>query len=161
MLDQVPILLAEDDRNYVFLIRRAVVEAGISNPFLVVRSGKEAVEYLAGKGAYAERDKYPAPGLLLLDLKMPWMDGFDVLIWLRQQPQYHALPVVVLTSSNLQSDIDQSRLLGAYDYRVKPQDVAELVSLLVDVRKRWLTGGQFPETSVVLDSEKSLDSGDE
>jgi len=63
------------------------------------------VEYLAGKGGYADREKFPLPGLMLLDLKMPWMDGFDVLSWLRRQPEFEALPVVLLTSSKLQPDV--------------------------------------------------------
>jgi len=138
MLDQVSILLAEDNQDDVFLMRRAFAEAAIPNPLIVVRNGREAVDYLAGKGAYSQRDQYPLPGLILLDLKMPWMDGFDVLSWLRRQPQFQTLPVVVLTSSRLQSDIDQTRLLGVYDYRVKPSDLAELVELLGDIRKCWL-----------------------
>ena len=138
MLDQVSILLAEDNQDDVFLMRRAFAEAAIPNPLMVVRNGREAVDYLAGKGAYAQRDQYPLPGLILLDLKMPWMDGFDVLSWLRRQPQFQNLPVVVLTSSRLQSDIDQSKLLGVYDYRIKPNDMAELVELLGDIRKCWL-----------------------
>jgi DNA-binding response OmpR family regulator len=76
--------------------------------------------------------------LLLLDLKLPWMDGFDVLSWLRRQREFETLPVVILTSSRLQADIDQSKLMGVYDYRVKPQDIEELVNLLTDIRKRWL-----------------------
>ncbi len=140
MLQQAPILLAEDNQNDVYLMRRAFAEAAIPNQVLVVKNGREAVDYLAGKGDYAQRDKYPLPGLMLLDLKMPWMDGFDVLSWLRRRPEFHSLPVVVLTSSRLQCDIDQSRLMGAYDYRVKPTDLPELVALLDNICKRWLGG---------------------
>ena len=138
MLNNVPILLAEDDENDVFLMGRAFDRAGIPNPLFVVHNGQEAIDYMAGKGNYAQRDKYPMPGLLLLDLKMPWMDGFDVLAWLRGQPQFNTLPVVVLTSSKLQADIDRSRDLGVYDYRVKPHTFEDLVRLLDDVRKCWL-----------------------
>src|SRR3974390_96157 len=138
MLDQVPILLAEDDENDIFLMGRAFDRAGIPNPLFVVRNGQEAIDYLAGTGDYAKREKYPRPGLILLDLKMPWMDGFDVLKWLRGQPQFDALPVVVLTSSKLQADVDQSRQYGVYDYRVKPHGFHDLVRLLDDVRKCWL-----------------------
>jgi CheY-like chemotaxis protein len=138
MLNAVPILLAEDDENDIFLMGRAFDRAGIPNPFLVVRNGQEAIDYLAGTGSYAQRDKFPLPGVLLLDLKMPWMDGFDVLRWLRTQHQFDALPVVVLTSSKLQADIDRSRDMGVYDYRVKPQQFEDLVRLLDDVRKCWL-----------------------
>ncbi len=138
MLDNVPILLAEDDENDVFLMRRALERAGIPNPLFVVRNGQEAIDFLGGTGPYAQRDKFPVPGLMLLDLKMPWMDGFDVLKWLRGQRQYDKFPVVVLTSSKLQADVDQSRELGVYDYRVKPQGFEDLVRLLDDVRKCWL-----------------------
>ena len=138
MLDQVPILLAEDDKNDIFLMRRAFDNAGFLNPLFVVHNGQQAIHYLEGTGEYAQRDKYPLPGLMLLDLKMPLMDGFDVLAWLRTQQQFNTLPVVVLTSSKLDSDIDKSRELGVYDYRVKPQTFEDLVRLLDDVRKCWL-----------------------
>jgi len=134
------ILLAEDDENDIYLMRQAFDTAGIANPIVVVQNGQEAVNYLAGEGDYAEREKHPLPGLMLLDLKMPWMDGFDVLAWLRKQRQFDGLPVVVMTSSNLQSDIDKSRELGVYDYRVKPREFEDLVRLLDDVRKCWLAG---------------------
>jgi CheY-like chemotaxis protein len=138
MLDDIAILLAEDDQNDVLLMRRAFEKAGIPNPLFVVQTGQEAVDYLAGEGHYAQREKYPLPGLMLLDLKMPWMDGFDVLKWLRRHRQFDTLPVVVLTSSKLQSDIDKSREMGVYDYRVKPHQFEDLVRLLDDVRKCWL-----------------------
>ena len=138
MLDHVAILLAEDDKNDVFLMRRGLEKAGVPNPLVVLENGREVIDYLAGNGAYGARDKYPLPGLMLLDLKMPWMDGFDVLAWLRTKKQFDTLPVVVLTSSKLQTDIDRSRQLGVYDYRVKPQALEDLVRLLDDVRKCWL-----------------------
>jgi CheY-like chemotaxis protein len=138
MLNKVPILLAEDDENDIFLMGRAFDRAGIPNRLLVVRNGQEAIDYLAGTGQYADREKFPVPGLILLDLKMPWMDGFDVLTWLRAQKRFNELPVVVLTSSKLQADVDRSRQLGVYDYRVKPHGFEDLVKLLDDVRKCWL-----------------------
>jgi CheY-like chemotaxis protein len=138
MLNDAAILVAEDDENDIFLMGRAFTRAGIPNPLFVVHNGQEAVDYLSGKGDFAQRDKYPLPALMLLDLKMPWMDGFDVLKWLRSHTQFDTLPVVVLTSSKLQSDVDQSRQLGVYDYRVKPHSFDDLVRLLDDVRKCWL-----------------------
>ncbi len=138
MLDQVPILLAEDDENDIFLMRRAFERAAIPNSLLVVRNGQEVIDYLSGVGQFADRAKHPLPGVLLLDLKMPWMDGFDVLKWLRSRSEFDTLPVVVLTSSKLQADVDRSRQLGVYDYRVKPQGFEDLVKLMDDVRKCWL-----------------------
>jgi CheY-like chemotaxis protein len=138
MLDHVPILLAEDDLNDLLLMQRALDRADVRNPVFPVRNGREIVEYLEGSGEFAQRDKHPLPGLLLLDLKMPVMDGFDVLAWLRAHPQYDTLPVVVLSGSRLEEDIQKSRELGVHDYRVKPQAFEDLVRLLADVRKCWL-----------------------
>jgi CheY-like chemotaxis protein len=128
-----PILVAEDDRNDIILLRRAFAEAKLPNRLVVVETGQDAIDYLAGNGIYGQRDQYPMPGLMLLDLKMPWMDGFDVLNWLRAQPRFAQLPVIVLTSSNLKSDRDRSRQLGVYDYRVKPHSFRELRRLLEEV----------------------------
>ena len=138
MLNDVPILLAEDDENDVFLMSRAFERAAVPNPLVVVRDGQHVIDYLTGTGDYSQRDKFPMPGLILLDLKMPWMDGFDVLKWIRARSEFDLLPIVVLTSSKLQADIDNSRQLGVYDYRVKPHSFPDLVSLLDDVRKCWL-----------------------
>ncbi len=138
MLNDAPILLAEDDGNDIFLMGRAFDRAGVTNPLFVLRNGQQVIDYLAGVGEYAQRDKFPLPGLVLLDLKMPWMDGFDVLKWIRVRSQFDSLPIVVLTSSRLQSDIDKSRQLGVFDFRVKPREFSDLVLLLDDVRKCWL-----------------------
>lgn len=162
MLDQVPILLAEDNRNDIFLMREAFAQAAIPNPLIVVTNGRDAVDYLGGKRRYAEREKYPLPGLMLLDLKMPWMDGFDVLSWLRRQPQFRGLPVVILTSSRLHSDIERSRQLGVYDYRVKPNEVSELVELLVDIRNCWLDEGinHFVNIPAALENQEPSNSSE-
>lgn len=133
MTKDLPILLAEDDRNDVILMRRAFSEAKLPNRLVVVETGQEAIDYLAGNGIYSRREEYPLPGLMLLDLKMPWMDGFDVLSWLRSQPGLAGLRVVVLTSSNLQSDRVRSRRLGVCDYRVKPQSFRDLRQLVEEI----------------------------
>jgi CheY-like chemotaxis protein len=138
MLDNAPILLAEDDENDVFLMRRALERAGIPNPLYVVRNGQEAIDWLSGSGDFSNREKHPLPSVMLLDLKMPAVDGFDVLKWLRSRPDFNNLPIIVLTSSKLQEDVNRTRDLGVYDYRVKPQGFEDLVRLLDDVRKCWL-----------------------
>src|SRR5213594_3021690 len=138
MLNNIPILLAEDDKNDIFLMRRAFDSAGYLNPLYVVHNGQEVVDYLEGAGQFSRREKYPVPGLLLLDLKMPLMDGYDVLAWLRGHPRFDALPVVVLTASKLEDDVLKTRELGVHDYRVKPHAFEDLVRLLDDVRKCWL-----------------------
>src|SRR5689334_4905092 len=101
-------LLVEDDENDVLLIRRAFSRGQILNPLQVVRSGEEAIDYLSGVGPFRHRDEYPLPGLVLLDLKMPRVDGFDVLTWIRRQPTLKGLRVVVLTSSNDMRDVNKA-----------------------------------------------------
>jgi CheY-like chemotaxis protein len=135
-----PILLAEDDENDVFFMERAVEKAGISNRLIVARDGVEAVEYLKGEGAYADREIHPLPGIILLDLKMPRMNGFDVLTWLQSRSELSMIPVVVLSSSELGSDIIRANSLGAKEYRVKPSGTEELKRMVEEWHARWLTG---------------------
>src|SRR6266436_6531146 len=93
------ILLADDDENDIALIRRALSKADIRNPTKIVRDGEEAIAYLKGEGKFSNRAKYPLPTLMLLDLKMPRKNGFEVLDWSRRQPDLKALHIVVLTAS--------------------------------------------------------------
>ncbi|PYJ07423.1 MAG: two-component system response regulator [Verrucomicrobia bacterium] len=123
-----PILLAEDDDNDVFLLRRAFDKAGLADRLIVVRDGQEAIWYLNGQGAYADRNAHPWPEVLLLDLKMPRMDGFDVLKWLqRRRRSLQPLLVVVHTSSKLDTDLQRAFELGADAYWLKPLHFADLV----------------------------------
>ena len=100
MADVHHILLVEDRRADVLLIQRAFRLAGVSVPTHVVEDGEAAVAFLAGERPYADRARHPLPSLILLDLKLPRLSGFEVLEWLRRQPGLRRLPVVVLTSSN-------------------------------------------------------------
>src|SRR5258708_1401408 len=136
-----PILLAEDDENDTFFLRRAIARSGLGNPLIAVQDGQEAVDYLAGIGPYADRASHPLPALLLLDLKMPRMNGFDVLEWLSTRPDFKNLPIVVLTSSAQDKDIQRARELGADDYQVKPQEFERLVDIVRSLHSRWLGGG--------------------
>jgi len=135
-----PILLAEDDENDIFFLRRALARSGRGNPRSAVRDGQEAENYLAGIGPYADRASHPLPGLLVLDLKMPRMNAFDVLTWLSTRPDFKELPVVVLSSSAQDSDIQKARELGADDYQVKPQEFDGLVEIVRNLHSRWLGG---------------------
>jgi CheY-like chemotaxis protein len=109
-----------------------------------VADGQEAIDYLRGDADYADRARYPFPGLLLLDLKMPKVDGFDVLSWLKTRPDLETLAVVVLSSSSREDDIERARELGADDYRVKPADFEDLLALAQDVASKWLGVNQVP-----------------
>jgi len=147
MSDQCVILLAEDLEEDIILIRRAFGKAGVKNPLFVVRNGEEAIAYLSGVGHYAHRDEFPLPNLLLLDLKMFGVDGFDVLRWLKQQPELSNLRVVVLTSSEDIRDVEEAYRLGASSYLVKSLDFQDTVSLAKLVTEYWLRMNTAPEVS--------------
>ncbi|MGH7970744.1 MAG: response regulator [Limisphaerales bacterium] len=137
MLTEQFILLAEDDPNDVLLIERAFHKAGMRRLLKVVRDGEQAIQYLSGQGPYAARERSPLPFLLLLDLKMPGTDGFEVLRWVRANRDLKRLLVVVLTSSNLQADVDRAYELGANSYLVKPVSFDEMVNLVRRFEAYW------------------------
>lgn len=146
MPEQAVILLAEDREDDVLLIRRAFSRAGIPNPIFIVRDGEEVIFYLKGEGKFSNRAEYPLPDLLLLDLKMPIKDGFEVIKWIRQRPGLAALRILVLTSSDSLHDVNLAYRLGANSFLVKPLDFenyAQLGSLICDY---WLLAARTPET---------------
>ena len=144
MADQSVILLAEDREDDILLIRRSFTKAFITNPLLVVRDGEEVVSYLEGEGKYSNRDEFPLPDLLLLDLKMPVKDGFEVIKWLRKHPTLKTLPVVVLTSSQDIRDVNTAYQLGANSFLVKPMDFEDYTSLSRTVAGFWLERSEAP-----------------
>jgi CheY-like chemotaxis protein len=147
MPDQSVILLAEDREDDILLIRRSFAKAFISNPLQVVRDGEELVAYLEGEGKFSNRDEYPLPDLLLLDLKMPRKDGFEVLQWIRAHPTLRALPVVVLTSSESMRDVNAAYQLGANSFLVKPMDFQNFVEMSRFINGFWLQMNKPPDTS--------------
>jgi CheY-like chemotaxis protein len=132
------ILLAEDDANDVLITEIAFRKARLANPLKVVRDGEEAIAYLRGKGRYAERARYPFPVLLLLDLDMPKVDGFEVLEWLRSQPMIGRLPVAIVTDSDHDPYVDRAYRLGADSYLIKPPTPEELLALVKRLRAHWM-----------------------
>jgi CheY-like chemotaxis protein len=138
-MDRVPvILLAEDDPNDVFFLRRAFQSAAIKCQILDVPNGQEAIHYLQGTGSYSNRTDFPRPALLLMDLKMPLLDGFDLLTWLQSQSEFAELPAVVLSSSAHEEDISRCQTLGARGYHVKPSDLVQLTQLAREFESRYL-----------------------
>src|SRR5256885_235495 len=116
MIGDATVLLAEDDPDDILLTQIAFEKARLANPLQVVRDGEEAIAYLKGDGKYANRERFPKPILLLLDLKMPKVNGFQVLEWLRTQPGLAALPVAIMTSSDHDPDVTRAYGLGADSY---------------------------------------------
>ena len=159
MLNDKIILLVEDDPNDVLLIQRAFQKADLNNSLKVVRNGEQAVEYLSGEDAYADRERFPLPFLVLLDLKMPGTDGFEVLAWVRSVANLKRLLVVVLTSSNLQADVDKAYELGANSYLVKPVEFDDMVNLIQRFEAYWTEINRIPTTPrapVPLQAEPTL-----
>jgi CheY-like chemotaxis protein len=144
MIENQFILLAEDDPNDVLLIQRAFQKAGLKDVLKVARDGEQALDYLTGRGAYADRERFPLPFLLLLDLKMPGTDGFEVLQAVRAEPGLKRLLVVVLTSSNLQADVDRAYELGANSYLVKPVEFDEMVNMIHRFEIYWTELNRVP-----------------
>ena len=133
------ILQVEDDPNDVFFLQRAMKKAGVTNPIHAVGDGREAIEYLTGAGQYADREKYPFPCLVLLDLKLPHVMGLDVLSWIRKQPGTRLAVVVMLTASALEDDVAAAYSLGANAFLRKPTEASELESMVKAIRDFWLT----------------------
>src|SRR5687767_1760389 len=104
-----PILAAEDEESDRMILDLAFQRAKLQHPLVIVRDGQEAVDYLSGKGRYAGQSAHPMPALLVLDLKMPRMNGFDVLAWLAEQPEFKQMPAVVLSSSGDELDMTKAR----------------------------------------------------
>jgi CheY-like chemotaxis protein len=140
-------MIVEDREDDIILMRKAFERACLSNPLQIIRDGAEAIAYLSGVGRYSNRAEYPLPVLILLDLKMPKVDGFEVLQWIRSQPGIRGLPVVVLTSSNQIRDVNHAYELGANSFFVKEYDFQQAVDLSQLLGKYWLQKASTPETS--------------
>lgn len=146
MPDHSVILLAEDDEDYVLLIQHAFAKSHVPNPLHVVSTGKEALAYFKGEGKYANRVEYPLPELLLLDLKLPQFNGFEILAWIRTQPGLSGLRVLVLTSSDQIKDVNDAYRLGANSFLVKPYDFEDLVHFTRLIQEFWLQRSKCPDT---------------
>jgi CheY-like chemotaxis protein len=141
------ILLVEDNDDDIFLMRRALKGARIANPLQVVEDGQQAVDYLSGNGQYADRDQFPFPAVVFLDLKLPMKSGLDVLDWIRKQPQFDNLVILVLTSSSEPSDLKRAYSLGANSYLVKPPTAEQLLDLAKAFKWYWLEFNRYEGTT--------------
>jgi len=142
--ENIVILLVEDRPDDVVLVKRAMAAAHIPNPLRVVTNGEEALAYLDGFGQYADRTQYPMPDMILLDLKMPKMDGFEVLRAVRNQPNLRAIRIIVLTSSQDIFDIQKAYALGAASFLVKPLDFEDYSSMMRTLSSFWFYAGRLP-----------------
>jgi CheY-like chemotaxis protein len=139
------ILYVEDEETDVMLLQHVFGKLGIDSPLKIVKDGREAKDYLAGNEPFADRARYPLPGLVLLDLNLPYWSGFQVLEWMRQQPQLRRLPVVIFTSSSRPDDIVRAYEVGANAYLVKPNALGDLTAQVTALRDFWLGHNRFPD----------------
>ena len=131
------ILVAEDDENYGIILRKALDEIGRPNPVHILQDGEEVIRYLEGTGKYADRSVFQFPAVMLLDLKMPRNGGFEVLEWLRSHPECPVVPVLVLSSSDVEKDVEKAYRLGAHGYLAKPARYEDLKAMLNDTYRFW------------------------
>jgi CheY-like chemotaxis protein len=134
------ILFVDDDANDRELFRLAVRRAALHVSVHTAVDGSEAIAYLEGVGLYADRRCYPVPDLVIVDLKMPLVNGFEFLAWRRASPQFASLPVVVLSGSGRSKDFEQAWSMGATHYLTKPNSLEDLAKILHGTVSRW-TGG--------------------
>jgi CheY-like chemotaxis protein len=146
-MNTTPILLVEDSEDNVFLVRHAMHKAGLTARLEVATCGEQAIEYLRGTNGFSNWHQFPLPSIVLLDLKMPGMNGFDVLKWIRQQPGLKALRVAMLTSSDMPSEIKMAHDLGANIFLTKPVQLERLVQIMKTLNDHWLQQAQSPAVS--------------
>ena len=138
------ILQVDDDPNDVFLLQHALRNVGVANPIQVASDGQQAIDYLQGVGKFADRAKFPFPCLVLLDLKLPFVMGLDVLRWIHQQPGM-ALTVIMLTASGSEEDIVEAYRLGANAFLTKPSEAGKLEEMVRAIKDFWLIHNTLPQ----------------
>ena len=144
------VLLVEDDLNDIFLVKRAFKMAHLPEPLQVVTDGQEAINYLKGEGKYGDREGYPLPQLIVMDIKMPRRTGFEVLEWVKGDDRpLRRIPIVIVSSSDNPADINRAYELGANAYMVKPVDFKAVEHLFQSITHYWGLECAKPELEMV------------
>jgi len=137
-------LIIEDNPDDVFALKWALKKANILNPVQIASDGKEGLDYMSGEGIYADREEYPLPCLLFLDLKLPYVNGFEILEWIRQQPELASLAVVVLSGSDEARDHLRATQLNASYYLVKPAMPSDIARIIAAIKiSEWVECDPF------------------
>lgn len=147
-MSQFTVLLVEDDLNDIFLVKRAFKRAQVTNPLQVVTDGAEAIQYLQGKGKYADRRTYPLPKLIVMDIRMPRKTGFEVLEWVKNDGQLKRIPIIIVSSSDSPQEINRAYELGANAYMIKPMDFKSVENLFQSITHYWGLECAKPEVEV-------------
>jgi CheY-like chemotaxis protein len=143
MIGPQTILIVDDSENDLLLLRAAFKTAGYGGELQTVRNGEEALSYLKGEGSYSDRDKFPLPIVVLLDLNMPKKNGFGVLEWVRTQPGLKRLAMIILTASMRDEDVERAFDLGATSFLVKPRNLDSLGAMMRSLCD-WIQVSHFP-----------------
>jgi CheY-like chemotaxis protein len=143
MRERQTVLLVEDSEDDMFLMRTAFERADFNVGLTEAHNGEEAIAYLSGEGAFADRTAYPLPAVMLLDLHMPHKDGFEVLAWARGRASLAGMSTVVMTASMRPEDVKKAFELGASSYLVKPLNLEDLVKM-VSCMEQWSRMNYFP-----------------
>ncbi|MDB6057371.1 MAG: response regulator [Verrucomicrobiales bacterium] len=136
------ILVVEDDDSDFFLLERAFRKNNIQNPIVRVKDGLEGLHYLQGSGDYTDREKFPFPDVIILDLKTPRMSGMELLAWIRDHPDCRVIPTVIMSSSQQDVDVSRAYELGANTYFVKPTTFEDLIQLTNTIQDYWRRGAK-------------------
>ncbi len=134
------VLYVEDEEFDALFMRRAFVKTGLDCELHVVGHGQLAIDYLSGRAPFSDRTRYPIPALVLLDLNLPVLSGFDLLHYLREHPEISVPPVVVFSSSARPDDRTKALAMGAMDYLEKPSSGLEFTEVAQRLWKQWLAG---------------------
>lgn len=148
------VLYIEDEETDRLFMKRAFAKENLQDNLRLVNDGQAALDYLSGAGEYKDRTTYPVPDLVLLDLNLPEIHGFEVLKWIRNHQPYTKTPVVVFSSSGRETDQGQARSLGANEYIPKPASVIRFRDVAATVKARWLAP-KGDEAGVPLDTNKN------
>lgn len=137
MNEELPILIVEDNDDDVAILRMALRKAGFNHPLHISPDGADAVAFLTGAAPYTDRENFKFPRIIITDLKMPGMNGFELLTWLQTHPHCNVIPRLVLSSSDQDQDVQRAYQLGASSYLVKPSTFEKLTENLKLVFAYW------------------------
>lgn len=147
-----PVMLVEDNLDDIILTKRAFKKARLENELIIFKDGVEALDYLLGRGDYAERTDKTAPVVILLDLKLPRLNGLEVLQQIRANDKTRRIPVIILTTSREEQDLAQAYDLNVNSYIVKPIDFNQFVDAVQQIGLYWLVMNEVPDDDTTSDN---------
>ena len=143
---QKTILFLEDDENDILLVRRVIKKLDLNANFRFCQDGTEGLKYLKGEGKYADREEFPLPSLIILDIKLPKVSGLEVVRWIKKQEDHKNTPVIMLSSSGQPGDILKAYEFGANSFLVKPVEFSQFIEMLETIYTFWIKYNHFPNS---------------